>query len=189
MTTYPGNPLRPGGFAGCPGVATWCEQMVWDCASQGADVSEGELQNGQWKSHNLNRFDMFQHLSSAFWMLRALRSLDEKDGDVLVFESAGGTSQFRRFVAAKSSWNEVGCGGSLSHDGDVVICCGCHAPSALCQLVPWLCWCMCRQPQCIVATWSSCHRLKSYRCWVWMRQCSRRPIQRRSQNESWIDKW
>lgn len=58
-------------------------------------------------------------------MLRALRSLDEKDGDVLVFESAGGTSQFRRFVAAKSSWNEVGRGGSLSHDGDVVICCGC----------------------------------------------------------------
>lgn len=30
-----------------------------------------------------------------------------KDGDVLVFESAGGTSQFRRFVAAKSSWNEA----------------------------------------------------------------------------------
>lgn len=32
----------------------------------------------------------------------------QEDGDLLVFESAGSASQFRRFVAATVSWSEAG---------------------------------------------------------------------------------
>ena len=46
-------------------------------------------------------------LRVSLFFLAVSRSVDFQDGDVLVFESAAGASQFRRFVAAKSSWNEA----------------------------------------------------------------------------------
>lgn len=67
----------------------------------------------QWTFHlHLSQFvKLYRNVEHMFLLVRMYQTFpftSEQDGDVLVFESAGSASQFRRFVAATASWSEAG---------------------------------------------------------------------------------